>query len=131
MSLSSEQMRICQERFDEVNTCRLGCGNCCPKTCLEFNHTTKLCKAHPTILGENESFKKRGHLCFYYPHDVFASGRYCPPIAEFFKEILDITIEPVLVENGVVSYKNVDEVFDATADFLAFFHYLKLVRDTR
>lgn len=116
--MKREQLTSDQRRkiFHDIQ-CIPGCANCCPTTCCELDQKTRLCKAHPTIIGEAAAELRRGQGCRKtIPITAFVDHYYCPPVVKRIQQELSITIEPVISPTGAVLMKNTKEVLDNTRE---------------
>ncbi len=111
--LTREQRR---NIFHDIQ-CIPGCANCCPTTCCELNQKTRLCMAHPTIIGEEKAFWRRGQGCGKtIPITAFVDHYYCPPVVDRIQQELSIRIEPEVSFTGTVMMKNAKQVLKKTRE---------------
>jgi len=83
---------------------------------VEFDTSTRTCRAHPTIVGEDEASGRRGQGCGKTtPIIAFTYGYYCPQvIARIQEELPTLHIEPEVTPEGVVLMKDILRVLEET-----------------
>ena len=75
------------------------CGNCCSFHC-RFKEG-KLCRVHPSIIGEDVANRLRGFWCSDPPEFVIRWGYYCEPVVRKFTNETGIELTRD-VQNGAV-----------------------------
>jgi hypothetical protein len=102
-------------------SCKPGCANCCPKTCVHLT-TENLCDVHPSLFNGSEFVARdngRGSGCHALPIELFAYGYYCPAITDIMEE-QSIVIEHSTSPIGVETIDNFQEVVNKTMKLRGF-----------